>query len=115
MAISKKLFLGGLVATASLAQATSMAGFNYNALRPYVEQAMNAVAEIGSKGFTTDRALYIEQKNAIKAIKKSLKQQAKVAKANGDAGWYMQRQLYKAFKKNVYKYWKKTQSFVYIP
>jgi hypothetical protein len=60
------------------------------------------------KRFTKD--LFASQKKRIKAIKQRLKQEYKSLKEKGDASFADKKALYKAYKNEVYKYWKNTQN-----
>jgi hypothetical protein len=123
MTISKKLALTAalLVGSAGITNAISMMGFDYKSLNPLVERSRKAVDSVTSslnaiKSACTDvkayaKNLYTQQKNALKLIKAELKQAYKASKVSGQASWFADKQLYKAYKKLVYKNWKKTRLF----
>ena len=120
----RKLLIAAVMALGLMsngAQAISHAGFECSLLKPLIARAkkdvdaiatsLNAVKAtcIDAKAFAKN--LYQQQKNALKTINAELKRSYKAAKLNGSATWFADKQLYKAFKKLVYKYWKKTRLF----
>ncbi len=125
MTYSKRILIAlctaGAIFGGAQASSSFLAGFDYSLLKPLVarskqavdaiEQSLNATksACIDTKAWAKN--LYEQQKNALKLIKVELKQAYKVAKASGVASWLSQKQLYKAYKKLVYKNWKKTRLF----
>lgn len=112
MTISKKMFLvavAGLSFAGSSVYATSSA--DARSFKSYVQQAKDAVEGIAKKSWSNAKDMYREQKNALKAIKDRLKRSAKAAKASASATWQADRALYKAFKTDVYKNWKKNRTF----
>lgn len=117
------LITGALIATIGLMQARSMKNFDATTLNPYIARAQEALVSTeqqlqfncnagqyevfwSGEGFARD--LYPQQKAALKVIVKELKQQAKDLKQSDKAIWLPARQLYKAFKHDVYKNWKAT-------
>jgi hypothetical protein len=117
------LITGALIATIAMMQARSMKNFDANTLNPYIARAKATLIATeqqlqfnytGGKYevFWSDedfaRDLYPQQKAALKVIVKELKHQAKDLKKSDKALWLPARQLYKAFKHDVYKNWKTT-------
>jgi len=124
MVTLKKIFISAVIAVGlmgGLTQASFLADFDYNVLTPLIErskEAVNAVATslsatktvcTDTKAFTKN--LYDQQKNALKLIKAELKKAYQAAKRNGKSVWFSDKQIYKAYKKLVYKHWKKTRRF----
>jgi hypothetical protein len=123
MTISKKLALTAiiLIGSAGIVHATSMIGFDYKLLTTLIEKSKKAVDAVtkslnATKATCTDakafaKNLYNQQKDALKLIKAELKQAYKTAKLENKPNWFADKQLYKAYKKLVYKNWKKTRLF----
>jgi hypothetical protein len=126
MTISRKLLIVAVVASGLIGGTVQTSsswniGFDYTLLKPLVSKAKQAVEAV-TKSLEATRAacpdvkafaknLYTQQKNALKLIKAELKQAYKAAKLRGTSTWFADRQLYKAFKKFVYKNWKRTRLF----
>ncbi len=116
MTITKKLLVTGLVAASfvgSAAYAISSkytASFNWSLLKPLVERSKRAVEEV-DVAFKYSKQLYAQQKNALKIIANELKQAYEIAKLSGKGTWFADKQLYKMYKKFVYKSWKKNGTF----
>lgn len=124
MNFSKKLFFIGMIATSITAiNAVSLDGFDTALLTPYIQRAerllelMNNTLQFedhGSReiiwsGKAFAEKLYPVQKKALKTIKRELKLDAKKLKHDDDQQLYFAAcQLHKAFKKLVYKPWKKS-------
>jgi hypothetical protein len=122
MTIVKQLLIANCILATSLTQAVSMQGFDTSTLVPYVLRAQNALnyaddtvqfdnhgsREIIWTGKGCAKALYPQQKAALKVILKELKHAALALKNNDKTAWLSARQLYKAFKHNIYRHWKKT-------
>ena len=128
MTISKKLFLAALVATGSLAQATSVV--NDSLLKPWIDKAkkaVNAEAAVGTLDMPTkvvQKNLYKRQKQAFKAVRaeakyerKSAKSEYKAAKRIGDdtlgekkQTYFVKKQITKALR-HEYDNWKDTRRF----
>ena len=127
MAIAKQLLIIGLMAasfTGNSMYALSSkytVGFNWSLLKPLVERSKRALegAEVEFKNIKAScfnakecaKRLYEQQKNALKVILNELKQAYRTAKQNGKTTWFADKQLYKTYKKFVYKNWKKNGSF----
>ena len=124
MNISKKLALTAalFVGSANMIHATDpMIGFDYKLLTTLIEKSKKAVDAVTKSLNATKAActnakafaknLYNQQKDALKLIKAELKQAYKTAKLENKANWFADKQLYKAYKKLVYKNWKKTRLF----
>ena len=120
MTILRKTLLAGAFIATSIAQAGSMNGFDVTTLNPYIKQAeealnqglANAHYRISTEEVATqnyEKLIYTYQKAALKTICKELKRAAKDLKKSDKSLWLPARQLYKAFKHDVYKNWKKTQ------
>jgi hypothetical protein len=110
MTTIKQFFITATCLTAAtLAQAVSMEGFDRKTLNPYINEAQEIIDNTQA---TITRSLsdtHSIQKDAIKAIAKRLHQLANELKKAGARGDYIAaKQLYQAFKKDVYKVWKKT-------
>lgn len=122
MTIAKQLFIANCILTASLTQAVSMEGFDKSTLNPYIiraQEALNLIREqvqfedhgehdimVVGKKYT--KTLYPRQKLALNLILKKLKHTAENLKQGDKATWLTARQLYKAFKDDVYRNWKAT-------
>jgi len=121
MTISKKLLMAALVATGfANVQAITLAGFNMDLLKPLnvqtaqafanVESTMEATRGVYVSGKDYLKAVYNRKKEQTKQIYAGLKNDYKLARANGDATWFVKKQTYKAYKKFIYSVWKKTGS-----
>ncbi len=118
--LKRLLFAGAIVAT-SMTQAVSMKGFDATLLNPYILEARVNLEQVAEQfkyddhGFVKTmwtsvkfaEALYPRQKAALKIPLKKLKHNALALKKGDKALWLPARQLYKAFKHNVYRGWKK--------
>lgn len=119
----KKLFFIGIITSATgIAQAVSMQNFDSSILDSYIIKAQadfnKVVGQIkyddhGSQDImwrrkTHAKTLYPALKAALKVTLKELKHNALYLKETNKAAWLPARQLYKAFKHNVYRNWKKT-------
>jgi len=115
MMFHKKLYAFLFVAAglvACNAGAISFVGFDVNELAPWIERAKNECnSRVTRFEGVSYKILFKANKEGIKNICIELKQAYKEDKAAGNATWYGKKQLYKAFKKGVYKVWKKTQLF----
>ena len=125
MNIAKKVLLVGVIASgfagnAALALSSKyMVGFNTALLKPFVvksKKGIKAAEESFNKAICFNakecaKRLYEQQKNALKVICMELKQTYRSAKLNGSATWFADKQLYKMYKKLVYKTWKKNGTF----
>lgn len=107
--INKSLLLAGMLSFApfvSFASTTAyLINFDLTLLRPYVKEARQVLNDASYSYFYGVRAA---QKRGLRAIKHRLKYSARYGRRCGEWNWYSQRQLYKAFKVYVYKYWKRT-------
>jgi hypothetical protein len=118
MTTSKKLLFASAFIATCMTQAVSMDGFDTHMLNPYITRAQEALDNAANEledsinkqggllwhGPTYAELLYPQQKTALKAILKELKDNITDDKDASKTA----RQLYKAFKYNVYKSWKKT-------
>jgi hypothetical protein len=120
MTISKKLLVATCILTTSLTQAVSMKNFDRSTLAPYIIRAQADLYAHTAIAIRSGQKTHNLRKKAIKPIKKELKENKKSLKealktqtivtADDKANARAARQLYKAFKNDVYKNWKKTQS-----
>jgi len=110
MTIAKTLIVATCILTASLTQAVSMENFDRSTLAPYTRRAQEALDTNKATATTKFKKTYSAQKSNLKVILKELKHNAKNLKQDDRALWLPARQLYKAFKHDVYENWKKTQS-----
>jgi len=117
----RQLFVASCIVTASLAQAVSMKDFDRSRLNPYIiraQEVVNAIHASTERSLEKTRELQKEALKNIKhelenvkdSLKESLKTKAVVTNEDKTA-LRDARQLYKAFKHEVYKVWKKTGSF----
>jgi hypothetical protein len=124
MATMKKFLLSIAAVGAlsvSVAQAISLAGFDMGTLLPLknesiaaeqqVKQAMESTRSLYTSGKAFLKDTYEKTKAKLKIISDRLKRDYKITRANGDAAWYYKKQTYKAYKKYIYNYWKKTRLF----
>ena len=120
MTILKQLLVVGCLVTASLTQAVSMKNFDRSTLAPYIIRTQAALDANVATAIRSGQETRNLRKKAIKTIKKELKENKKSLKealktqaiitADDKANVRAARQLYKAFKNDIYKNWKKTQS-----
>jgi hypothetical protein len=107
--------------SASVTQAISLAGFDMSTLIPLknesiaaeqqVKKAMESTRSIYTSGKSFLKDTYEKTKAQLKLISARLKNDYKITRANGNAAWYYKKQTYKAYKRYIYNYWKKTRLF----
>jgi len=110
----KRLFLIALalIGLGSQVQAVSYSGFDANDLLPLIDRAEKECANRSTRfAGVSPKILFKANKEGMKNICAELKQAYKTDKKSNNASWYNKKQLYKAFKKGVYKFWKKTELF----
>lgn len=115
MTISKKVLAAVFVLVGFASQsvhAISFAGFQVKELSPWIDRAKNECADRATRfNGVSSKILFKANKEGLKQMCTELKQSYKADKAVDANTWYSKKQLYKAFKKVVYKFWKKTQLF----
>ena len=101
-----------LIGLGSQVQAVSYSGFDANDLLPLIDRAEKECANRSTRfAGVSPKILFKANKEGMKNICAELKQAYKAAKVSGQASWFADKQLYKAYKKLVYKNWKKTRLF----